>query len=47
MRAKNFEPGLLEHDVDLLPVGRGAGVEIDHDQFLQGGNSPPKRGELR
>ncbi len=26
------EAGLLEHDVDLLAVGRGFGVEIDHER---------------
>src|SRR4051794_2292617 len=25
-----LEPGLLEHDVDLVSVGRGPGIEVDH-----------------
>ena len=24
------QPGLLQHDVDLVTVGRGPGIEIDH-----------------
>ena len=28
------EAGLLEHDVDLLPVRRGGGVEVDHGLVL-------------
>ncbi len=24
------EPGFLEHDVDFLPVGRVAGIKVDH-----------------
>jgi hypothetical protein len=25
---------LLEHDVDLVPVGRGPGVNVDHSSLL-------------
>src|SRR5437667_11561996 len=28
-----LEPGFLEHDVDLVPVGRGPSVDFDHREF--------------